>query len=252
MSGNDVNQIFSFTLVNLFKLIKLNLSNSNVRTIAASAFENAFDFCIQSNRNTVIYLDKNPLNELIRNGKCFGIETPTVSLSKTVITSLKASVLANVSMSSTADMIVDNSTEISTSTTEKTTQNVIYSNTSEIFYEYGIEAGDFFMAKSDDYHVGPLELKVNYSFFNRSYSYLYVHTNGFISFDNPDLLRTSFSPIPLISPFNADIDTLVGGEVFYREVTDDQILFDRLTHEISLALPDAAFKAEWAFVATYV
>ena len=243
--------------------MKLDLSHSNLRFISANAFENSFEFCLQKNRNTIIYMEKNTLNELISNGKCFQIET--FPISKAVITSLKASVSVLANESSNQVELFANSTEATILTAEETTtttatiilaaqtsQPVLTFDSNEIFYKYGIEAGDFFMAKSDDYFVGPLDLKINFTFFNRSYSSLYLHTNGFLSFDNPSLLRTSSSAvIPLISPFNADIDTLAGGEVFYREVTNDQLIFDKLTHEISLAANDEAFQAKWAFVATY-
>ena len=55
----------------------------------------------------------------------------------------------------------------------------------------------------------------------------------------------------LVAPFWADVDTRNGGQVFYRETTDSQLL-KRATNDVTATFVDhRKFKATWLFVATW-
>ena len=55
----------------------------------------------------------------------------------------------------------------------------------------------------------------------------------------------------LVAPFWADVDTTNGGQVFYRETTDSQLL-KRATNDVTATFVDhRKFKATWLFVATW-
>jgi hypothetical protein len=62
---------------------------------------------------------------------------------------------------------------------------------------------------------------VPFPFFKNVFSNIYINTNGFISFLSPinKNLLPNKNPmsIPLISPFWSDINTIVGGQIYYRE-----------------------------------
>ena len=97
-----------------------------------------------------------------------------------------------------------------------------------------------------------ISLAVDYGF-NLSFQ---VNTNGVISF----LVQVSqYTPDPfplgdsrrLVAPFWADVDTRNGGQVFYRETTDSQLL-KRATNDVTATFVDhRKFKATWLFVATW-
>ena len=55
----------------------------------------------------------------------------------------------------------------------------------------------------------------------------------------------------LVAPFWADVDTTNGGQVFYRETTDSQLL-KRATNDVTATFVNhRKFKATWLFVATW-
>ena len=88
-------------------------------------------------------------------------------------------------------------------------------------YKYGPNSGDFSLPINDDSSYGPIDLGIQFPFFNKIYSTLYVNSNGFISFSSP--INKNRPPknykksTPIISPFWSDIDTEVGGQIYYRE-----------------------------------
>jgi len=85
---------------------------------------------------------------------------------------------------------------------------------------------------------------------------LKVNTNGVISF----LVQVSqYTPdaFPLgddrrlVAPFWADVDTQNGGEVFYRETTDLNLL-QQATNDVTATFVDERkFKATWLLIATW-
>jgi hypothetical protein len=124
------------------------------------------------------------------------------------------------------------------------------------FFPYGIEAGDEVMFKNDDEFVGPILINTNFAFFNKSYSSLFVNTNGLISFN---VGVSSFTPVafPLreiigVAPFWNDIDTRKGGDIFYREVLDANTL-NIIGNDIRRVFADfSSFRPLWAYIVTWV
>lgn len=87
-------------------------------------------------------------------------------------------------------------------------------------------------------------------------SSLQVNTNGVISF----LVQVSqFTPdtFPLdgdrrlLAPFWADVDTRKGGDVFYRESTDLNLLQQATDHVTATYVNQQNFRATWLFIATW-
>nr|XP_022323654.1 protein mesh-like [Crassostrea virginica] len=124
------------------------------------------------------------------------------------------------------------------------------------FYPYGSQNGDTAMSKNDDGSSPDIPISSLFPFFNHQHSKLTVNTNGVISF-----LQTvsTYTPDPfpiandarMIAPFWADINTLRGGTVWYRETTDIKLL-DRATDEVRAYFPKfLKFRASWLFVATW-
>ena len=77
------------------------------------------------------------------------------------------------------------------------------------------------MPKNDDGSYGPIKLGLKLPYFSKYYSTIYVNTNGLISFLSPISKPYSDTkyPIstPLISPLWSDINTILGGQIYYRE-----------------------------------
>ena len=85
---------------------------------------------------------------------------------------------------------------------------------------------------------------------------LQVNTNGVISF----LVQVSqYTPdaFPLgdnrrlLAPFWADVDTRNGGNVFYRETTDPNLLQQASNDVTATFVDQRKFKATWLFIATW-
>jgi hypothetical protein len=88
-------------------------------------------------------------------------------------------------------------------------------------YPYGPSSGEFSLPKNDDGSYGPIKTGLKFPFFDKLYSIIFENTNGLISFLSPIsksyLAKKYPMSIPLISPFWSDINTIVGGQIYYRE-----------------------------------
>ncbi|RNA00948.1 sushi domain-containing 2-like [Brachionus plicatilis] len=128
-------------------------------------------------------------------------------------------------------------------------------STPDIFYPYGREIGDDIMFKNDDGFLGPLDIAIEFPFFNRSFSSLFINTNGLISFGNG---ISSFTPAPFplievigVAPFWNDIDTTKGGDIFYRTVSDLNTLNQIGADVRSSFNAFANFRPSWALIVTW-
>ena len=83
-----------------------------------------------------------------------------------------------------------------------------------------------------------------------------VNTNGVISF----LVQVSqYTPqaFPLgnnsrlVAPFWADVDTIVAGQVFYRETADPGLLRQATNVITATYVNHGKFRAKWLFIATW-
>ncbi|RNA08668.1 sushi domain-containing 2-like [Brachionus plicatilis] len=128
-------------------------------------------------------------------------------------------------------------------------------STLDILYPFGSELGDDVMFKNDDEFLGPFDIAIEFPFFNKSFSSLFINTNGLISFKNG---ISSFTPIPFpiynvtgVAPFWNDIDTRKGGDIFFRSVTDFNTL-NQIGSDIRSSFSDFAnFRPSWALIVTW-
>ena len=90
----------------------------------------------------------------------------------------------------------------------------------DIVYSFGPNSSDISLPKNDDGSYGPIRLNFKLRFFDKIYSKVYVSTNGLISFLSPinkNYPLNNYISTPFISPFWSDINTLKGGQIYYRE-----------------------------------
>ena len=126
-----------------------------------------------------------------------------------------------------------------------------------IMYPYGPSSNDISLNLNDDDSYGPIE--VQFSYFDTTYSTIYINSNGFISFISPKIKSSSPKeyPIstPIISPFWSDIDTEVGGQIYYRESSSSSDL-NQAEREIAKGYstsfsPSRLYIITWDQVAAY-
>ncbi|NWI65149.1 TECTA protein, partial [Todus mexicanus] len=124
-----------------------------------------------------------------------------------------------------------------------------------LLYPYGLEERDSKTPKQDDGTSKKVTLAVPFTFYGREHRSLYVNNNGVISFGTRVNQYTP-EPFPLadgrpfVAPFWADVNNILGGEVFYRQVTEPNLL-GRVTEDINSYFPTISYQATWAFVATW-
>jgi len=127
------------------------------------------------------------------------------------------------------------------------------------FYPYGPGTADILDPAADDSSSGAQSLSTPFPFFGKSYSALYVNTNGDISFRSAVTgYTTNTFPVSrnrVLAAFFTDIKTSNGdrsGYIYHRETTDAAILA-RATTDIQTAYPadHGSFAATWAYVATW-
>ncbi|XP_068779485.1 sushi, nidogen and EGF-like domain-containing protein 1 [Struthio camelus] len=103
----------------------------------------------------------------------------------------------------------------------------------------------------------PVVLSHPFTFYGRPHHSLYVNNNGVVSFGVgvPEFTPHPF-PLPghrpFVAPYWADVDTRWGGDVFYRESRDPELLA-QLARDLRPAVGpgDPVPQPTWAFVATW-
>ncbi|XP_062996687.1 alpha-tectorin-like [Elgaria multicarinata webbii] len=124
-----------------------------------------------------------------------------------------------------------------------------------ILYPYGEAVGDMKNPKDDDGTSPPVPISQPFIFYGKTYHSVYVNNNGVVSFSVPVPEYTP-KPIPLVdgkafvAPYWGDVNNILGGEVYYRDVHDPELL-KRITSDINKYFPNIPFKVTWAFVATW-
>ncbi|NWT11368.1 TECTA protein, partial [Vireo altiloquus] len=127
--------------------------------------------------------------------------------------------------------------------------------TGSLLYPYGPHQGDETNPKHDDGTSNEIALSVPFTFYGKSYQNAFVNNNGVISFDEPVRQYTP-DPFPLadgqsfVAPYWADVDNVLGGDIFYRQTTNPALLAD-ISQDITKYFPESPFTATWALVATW-
>lgn len=111
------------------------------------------------------------------------------------------------------------------------------------FLSFGMLAHDHMMEKSDDGHTDPIPAS-HIEFLGISIDCIFVYTNGFITLNEPlkvgrqlpdqehNLKANRFKSNNLIAPLWTDVDTVNGGNVYYRHVLDTKSL-RQISNEIN-------------------
>ncbi|XP_061299099.1 sushi, nidogen and EGF-like domain-containing protein 1 [Pezoporus flaviventris] len=124
-----------------------------------------------------------------------------------------------------------------------------------LLYPYGAEAGDEATPHEDDGMSPEIILWETFSFYGHPYRSVYVNNNGVLSFGIgvPEFTPQAF-PLagarPLVAPYWADVDTRLGGDVFYRQSRDPRLLA-RLGRDLAAVTVGQAPSPTWALVATW-
>uniref|UniRef100_A0A8D0GH68 NIDO domain-containing protein n=1 Tax=Sphenodon punctatus TaxID=8508 RepID=A0A8D0GH68_SPHPU len=124
-----------------------------------------------------------------------------------------------------------------------------------LLYPYGEAQGDQKNPKLDDGASPQIQINTPFTFYGTEHKSLFVNNNGVVSFGVPVPQYTP-DPFPLadgrpfVAPFWADVDNSLGGEVYYRQTQDPELL-SRFTADINQYFPEIPFNAIWALVATW-
>ncbi|XP_066194959.1 alpha-tectorin-like [Sylvia atricapilla] len=124
-----------------------------------------------------------------------------------------------------------------------------------LLYPYGPHQGDETNPKHDDGTSEEISLSVPFTFYGKTYQTVFVNNNGVISFDEPVRQYTP-DPFPLVdghpfvAPYWADVDNVLGGDIFYRQTTDLALLED-ISQDNSTSTSQKTFTATWALVVTW-
>jgi hypothetical protein len=128
-------------------------------------------------------------------------------------------------------------------------------NTISKFISYGPAVNDLNLPKNDDdsYPIA----NININFFGRIYSSMNISTNGYISFLSGNSIPEFNSSVPGILPFNVDLNTNKGGQIYYRvtkspadldDVHDSVILLD---FKYSNFYPKRSYIITWSNVSCH-
>ncbi|XP_051624933.1 sushi, nidogen and EGF-like domain-containing protein 1 [Manacus candei] len=126
-----------------------------------------------------------------------------------------------------------------------------------VLYPFGPGVGDEPTPHEDDGTSPEIFLWENFSFFGSGHHSCYVNNNGVVSFGTrvPEFTPQPF-PLPghrpFVAPYWADVDTRLGGDVWYRQSRDPELL-ERLAQDLAPTVPpgDPPPRPTWALVATW-
>lgn len=113
------------------------------------------------------------------------------------------------------------------------------------FYQFGPTNGDLAVSKSYDSVL--INTKVSFLFNNEFFSKIYLNKYACLSLGNPNLLNGN-NEIPIISPFYLNINLMIGGDIYYRQVTNS---FDLIEIKQDINLIDPSFNPTWALIITW-
>lgn len=123
-----------------------------------------------------------------------------------------------------------------------------------IFYPFGNVTNDLALARQDDAFT-TIPLSFDLPFFGELFRAIHVSTNGIIFFGQGSTAYVP-SPFPLngtkcVAAYWVDSDPREGGDVFYREVFDPDLLTSISNEVRSRFVTYSSFRSSWAFIVTF-
>ncbi|XP_041485569.1 LOW QUALITY PROTEIN: sushi domain-containing protein 2-like [Lytechinus variegatus] len=131
---------------------------------------------------------------------------------------------------------------------------------SDLFFPFGLSEGDDFLPANDDGSTAELPITVVFPFFDHDYTSLFVNNNGAISFlGSVSQFTSNAFPVadgrPLLTPFWADVDTRLGGNLTFREVLrfsqSDGIFIEADDIIRANFIEMRGFRSSWLYTATW-
>jgi hypothetical protein len=122
-----------------------------------------------------------------------------------------------------------------------------YNMSRRSYFDFGFENSCpilFKISGHDDYSYGKFTIRKPFNFFQNSYSFFYINTNGFISFsyfDPSSILKFPLTSVSVIAPFWSDIDLRFGGNIFHKEINESHI-FSSIDADIKKRCPPLNYK----------
>ncbi|XP_048026901.1 sushi, nidogen and EGF-like domain-containing protein 1 [Megalobrama amblycephala] len=152
--------------------------------------------------------------------------------------------------------VLESTAETTTTVLETTT--LATTSAPAIFYPFGSAAGDtehYFSSFVGDESFVYVGLSTPYTFFGHTYNQLYVHSNGLLTFNQPQPASgPNHNPTrgaeDFIAPLWSDIDDYYSGMFSYQQYTNESVL-TRATEDINQYFPQMNFTASSVFVVTW-
>jgi hypothetical protein len=122
------------------------------------------------------------------------------------------------------------------------------------FYSFGSAAGDQALARQDDASTR-FNIDFDFPFFGQLYRQVFLSTNGIITFGTgTSAYRPTPFPLvgmPSVAAYWTDSDPRNGGDIFYRQVFDENTL-NQITAEIrSKFVEQRNYVSQWALIVTF-
>ncbi|NXO77419.1 TECTA protein, partial [Sitta europaea] len=131
--------------------------------------------------------------------------------------------------------------------------------TGSLLYPYGPHQGDETNPKHDDGTSETITLSVPFTFYGKTHQTVFVvfefifRLQFFTSLKPRQYTPDPFPLVdghPFVAPYWADVDNVLGGDIFYRQTTDPVLLED-ISRDITQYFPKSPFTATWALVVTW-
>ncbi|XP_075047614.1 alpha-tectorin-like [Mixophyes fleayi] len=129
-----------------------------------------------------------------------------------------------------------------------------YTHPGSLLYPYGPAYNDLTTEIEDDGGTDSIALSHSFTFFGETHRFCFVNNNGAISFKEP---MTAYTPdaFPIadacmICPYWGDVDNECGGEIYYRQTTDKELL-GTISDDVNKLYENLFYDASWAFIVTW-
>jgi hypothetical protein len=122
------------------------------------------------------------------------------------------------------------------------------------FYSFGPAAGDQALDREDDAFTS-FNIDFDFPFFGQLYRQVFLSTNGIITFGTgtSDYIPKPYPLIgtPSVAAYWTDSNPINGGDIFYRQVFDENTL-NQITTEIrSKFVEQRNYVSQWALIVTF-